>query len=744
MVRKIKAKLVLRLRAEGFTGRQIAAQGMSRTSVAAVIEAADREGIDWDEVAGMEESAVYARLFPGRGEHEVHAQPDWARVHRELARVGVTLKLLHGEYLDVCRAEGSTAMGYDRFCKTYQRHVLVAGAASRVGHKAGQTVEVDWSGKTMRLTDPVTGAQARVYLFVATLPFSRYAFVEPTVDMRQDTWLRAHVALFEWLNGSVPRIVSDNLKTGVIKHPAEGEVVLNDAYRELAGHYSAAVLPGRVKRPKDKASVENTVSSVATWVIASLRDRQFASLAERAAATAGLTRSTRNRSRNAKAQVECVRCGGTLLRPLPAVGFEISRWVYARKVQRNGHVVWEKTSPSPIGRSVVCGSPTRRSRCSRGSAADQSRGAGGCRQRVRTPRGSSRRAPLPAVGRAAGSGVGRPDRGEHHHSGQPDLRVGAGRRAGSRRRPGGVAADTPLLGGARRERVPDRFVPGEVAALRAPTTDPRNQTRPPGPGPDVDEQGATFAGPALGRIPVSRLDTETKRKLREMGASSLVDALDIQDDTLTLGMVFEERIKLAVDDAHAAFTHGKVEGLIRRAGLRYPNADLRRLDLLEQRGLDRGDRHLPVLDRQQNVVFRLHRLREVLPRISAGEAGLPAPLPSPSSAAPRGSWAAAATGPPGRRNGRKYAAFTLLVIDEWLLDSPDDSIRGMLLDLERRYDAASTVFCTQYAEEGLAPKTRLGCPRRRDHGRIVHNTIWIETGNTNMRETPPPGPDRRR
>lgn len=69
-VRKIKAKLVLRLRAEGFTGRQIAAQGMSRTSVAAVIEAADREGIDWDAVAGMEESAVYARLFPGRGEHE--------------------------------------------------------------------------------------------------------------------------------------------------------------------------------------------------------------------------------------------------------------------------------------------------------------------------------------------------------------------------------------------------------------------------------------------------------------------------------------------------------------------------------------------------------------------------------------------------------------------------------------------------------------------------------------------------
>ena len=37
----------------------------------------------------------------------------------------------------------------------------------------------------------------------------------------------------------------------MISHPAEGEVVLNDAYRELAAHYSAAVLPGRVKKPKD-------------------------------------------------------------------------------------------------------------------------------------------------------------------------------------------------------------------------------------------------------------------------------------------------------------------------------------------------------------------------------------------------------------------------------------------------------------------------------------------------------------
>ncbi|SJN37509.1 Mobile element protein [Microbacterium esteraromaticum] len=360
MVRRIRAKLVLRLRGEGLTGRQIAAQGMSRHSVTAVLDAADRAGIGWDDVAGLEEAEVYARLFPGRGEHEsVHAQPDWDRVHRELARVGVTLKLLHGEYLDACRGKGETAMGYDRFCKTYQRHVLVIGAASRVGHKAGQTVEVDWSGKTMALTDPVTGAMTRVYLFVGTLPFSRYSFVEPALDMRQDTWLRANAAMFDWFGGSVPRIVPDNLKAGVISHPAEGEVVLNDAYRELAAHYSAAVLPGRVRKPKDKASVEGTVGNVATSVIAALRDRTFATLPELRAAVyervvAYNAEPFQKRAGSRRTVFEAEE--KPLLRPLPAVAFEISRWFYSRRVQRNGHVVFERNFYSVpyanIGRSV--------------------------------------------------------------------------------------------------------------------------------------------------------------------------------------------------------------------------------------------------------------------------------------------------------------------------------------------------------------------------------------------------------
>ena len=242
---------------------------------------------------------------------------------------------------------------------------------------------------------------------------------------------------------------------------------------------------------------------------------------------------------------------------------------------------------------------------------------------------------------------------------------------------------------------------------------------------------------------MSRLDTETKRKLREMGASSLVDALDIQDDTLTLGMVFEERIKLAVDDAHAAFTHGKVEGLIRRAGLRYPNADLRRLDLLEQRGLDRGViaqlGTCQFIDRQQNVVFQgftgsgKSYLGSALAKQACAHRYRAHYIRMPDLAE---AWHLARDKPQGQMKFlRKYAAFTLLVVDEWLLDPPDESMRSMLLELlERRYDTTSTVFCTQYAKKDWHQRLGGGVHADAIMDRIVHNTIWIDTGNHNMRE----------
>jgi DNA replication protein DnaC len=84
---------------------------------------------------------------------------------------------------------------------------------------------------------------------------------------------------------------------------------------------------------------------------------------------------------------------------------------------------------------------------------------------------------------------------------------------------------------------------------------------------------------------------------------------------------------------------------------------------------------------------------------------------------------------------RKYASFTLLVIDEWLLDRPTESMRGMLLELmERRYGESSTVFCTQYQQKDWHQRLGSGVHADAIMDRIIHNTVWVETGTYNMRE----------
>jgi len=54
----------------------------------------------------------------------------------------------------------------------------------------------------------------------------------------------------------------------------------NPTYQDMASHYGVAVLPARVRRPRDKAKVEAGVQVVERWILAALRHRTFFSLAE--------------------------------------------------------------------------------------------------------------------------------------------------------------------------------------------------------------------------------------------------------------------------------------------------------------------------------------------------------------------------------------------------------------------------------------------------------------------------------
>lgn len=71
--------------------------------------------------------------------------------------------------------------------------------------------------------------------------------------MKQNTWLLCHVHAYEFFGGVAVRCVCDNLKTGVTKHPKEGEVVLNEAYESLGRHYMCAIMPHRGQKAQAEA-----------------------------------------------------------------------------------------------------------------------------------------------------------------------------------------------------------------------------------------------------------------------------------------------------------------------------------------------------------------------------------------------------------------------------------------------------------------------------------------------------------
>lgn len=349
MARKIRAKLILELRAQGMSRRSIAStRRMSMGSVCEVLGIADERGITWDQVKDMGDEQVYALMYPDRHVKEsVLEEPDWAYVHAEMAKVGVNLRLLHDEYKAECARSRKVAMGYTRFCEKYGDYVVANNLTKRIEHKAGASCEVDWSGPTVGkgVVNPVTGEVAKVYLFVGVLPFSQKAYFEPTLDMRERTWLRCHVHMYEFWGGVPQRTVCDNLKTGVIKHPREGEIVLNDAYEALGEHYMTAIMPAQVRKPKQKASAEGTVKDAATWVIASLRNRVFESfdevvlaVRERLAAYNAHPFQKREGSRDSVFE----EAEAAQLRPLPDVRYDVAEWVYNRSVGLDFHIVYAK------------------------------------------------------------------------------------------------------------------------------------------------------------------------------------------------------------------------------------------------------------------------------------------------------------------------------------------------------------------------------------------------------------------
>lgn len=347
MAKPIKAKLILRLHSLGVSNNRIAeGNHMSKHSVNEVVRIAEEQGLTYEAVGSLSEQEVYGLVYPNKSPQDAaYDIPDYMKVHEELKKVGVTKTLLYEEYCEECRRKGSIAIGKTKFFSDLARFREKNNLAAVIEHRPGDRTEVDWSGPTMSFMDKETGKRITVYLFVADLPCSRLAYVEPTLRMDEMSWLQCNIHMFEYFGGVTRLVVCDNLKTGVVSHGKGHVVELNREYEAFANHYGTAILPAAVRSPRQKNSAEGTVGDIATSIIARLRNTPFHSfealreaVAEKLENHNGAPFQKREGSRREWFERE----ERSALKPLPATPYEIGQWVYGRKIQLNCHVAFEK------------------------------------------------------------------------------------------------------------------------------------------------------------------------------------------------------------------------------------------------------------------------------------------------------------------------------------------------------------------------------------------------------------------
>lgn len=191
----------------------------------------------------------------------------------------------------------------------------------------------------MGIVDTETGKMIDAYVFVAALPYSGYGYVEAFLSTNQSAWLTAHVNAYEYFGGVTRILVPDNLKTGIIKH-TKNEIVFNKAYQELAEHYGTAIIPTRVRTPKDKATVEGLVGTISTYILAAIRNERFFSLAELNAVIRKRLHDFNHKpfQRKDGSRATLFADERQSLLSLPRAPFELSEWRSAT-VQYNYHVL---------------------------------------------------------------------------------------------------------------------------------------------------------------------------------------------------------------------------------------------------------------------------------------------------------------------------------------------------------------------------------------------------------------------
>jgi transposase len=341
---KMKIVEMLRLSEMGLSQRKIGASaGCGKSTIGDLLRLCKEKNVDYEAAKRLTDEELHSLLYPESDSNISKVPvPDWKLIHEELAKhKNLNLQFMWEEYRTV-HPEG---LSYSRFCELYRQYRKATSRQVSLYHerKAGEIMEIDWMGDTLPcVVDENTGEVIEAHFFVSILGYSNYPYVEAFPNEKETSWISGHVNALTYYGGVPRMIVPDNCKTAV-KTPRYCEPVINGAYWELAQHYEVAIVPARVRKPKDKPIVEQSVGWLETWLLGKLRNQRFFSFHELNKTILKYLGEVSTRpfqKREGSRQSEFYSIDKPALRQLPPRKYEIAD-VVLRHVGDNYHIEYD-------------------------------------------------------------------------------------------------------------------------------------------------------------------------------------------------------------------------------------------------------------------------------------------------------------------------------------------------------------------------------------------------------------------
>ncbi len=275
-------KQIIELLNKNYSVRSIARMsGISRNTVADYKLLIEQSKIPFEQLLLLEDDALSVLLYDKDSINQTTSERKKDFKNRldyfssELRRRGVTRQLLWDEY----RQEYPSGYSYSQFCDHLLKALRVKNAVMHFTHRPAEQMMVDFAGDTMSYVDRTTGEIHTCQVLVCVLPYSNYTYVEALRSQKQDEFISGLSNALYYLEGSPQSIKCDNLKPAVVR-ANRYEPVFTEAMEFFATYYGITAMAARVRKPRDKASVEGAVSVAYKRIYAPLRDEVFYSLKE--------------------------------------------------------------------------------------------------------------------------------------------------------------------------------------------------------------------------------------------------------------------------------------------------------------------------------------------------------------------------------------------------------------------------------------------------------------------------------